>query len=194
MPRGQRLWRRVALGSSLDARGSANGPLGDFAASPHAVSRLLSRFRPEIASVIPLMHAVALSCCEDAGVHQNPHFCDLIDRRVNSRTKNMNASGARSLAETTSRRPRATTGTAGRRRSTFKSSLRPATEKSFEGSRGSPETRNALEKHSTAAHRIPQSPRRLLKAFRPAARQPNFWPDWKLAHRPAGAWPARHRV
>ena len=104
---GQRLRRRVALGCSLDARGSANVPLGDFAASPHVVSRLQARFRPRVVSVIPLMRTVNLGCSEDAGVHQNPHYLRL-DRGTcgNTPHENVKSTDARSVPKPPPRRRR----------------------------------------------------------------------------------------
>ena len=80
---------------------------------------------------------------------------------------------ARSVAETPSRRRRRATGSQKWR--SVRTHLRSTGDVLKFELKGSPETRKAPKKHSTTARRAPRSPRRLLKAFRPAARQPHIF-------------------
>ena len=196
---GSRLWRRVALGCSLDARGSANGPLGDFAASPRVVSRLQSRFRPGVVSVIPLMRTVNLGCSEDAGVHQNPTICD-VDRGRGQGTglENVKPTDAQSVPKPPPRR-RCGAAYAGKPQGCFLESphLRQplSTASSKKEGPGQPAATRFTETRQPARPAASDGPRAgFCKRFDRLRGSPNFWPDWKLAHRPAGAWPARHRV
>ena len=76
------------------------------------------------------MHTVALNCKRGRRPAQIRKFLDLIHVVGQTRTKKMKATGARSLAETTSRRRRATTGTANQPRSNLRLPDRQLSEKS----------------------------------------------------------------